>query len=898
MGSKVNLFFSPLHQSKTLKFSSTPHHTTSHEETRNQTQTQTLDLSFYILTISNNSLTFDPSNMRGLTFFFFWFFTSHTFLTTTFAHTLTATQTLTTNQTLLSQNEIFVLGFFSGTHSNLYLAIWYKNTPEKTIVWVANRDNPLHNSTGSLKFGDSGNIVLVNDSGNTIWSSNQTIARNPVLQLLDSGNLVIREANSDNTNFLWQSFDFPTDTLLPGMYLGWNMDTGIEKHITSWKINGQDPSTGDYSFKMNYHGLPEIFLWNNNEIIYRSGPWNGDRFSGVPEMQPDTDSINFTFTANEHEVYYSFSIMNQSLFSRLSVTSDGELQRLTWIQSNKVWTKFWYAPKDQCDGYRECGPNGICDSNASPVCKCLRGFRPKDQQAWNLRDGSGGCVRNNDLDCKSDKFLHMMNVKLPETRNVFVNRSMTIVECEDLCHRNCSCSGYANVEITNGGSGCVMWNSELIDMRQYDEGGQDLYVRLAASDLGASHETNDRAKIVGITISSSVVLFGLLGIYFIWRKRKLQSKMNENQEQRGSLQRNQHPLMNEVVFSSNRYSGERNMDELELPMFDFNTITMATNNFSETNKLGQGGFGSVYKGRLMEGQEIAVKRLSKTSGQGVDEFKNEVKLIIKLQHRNLVRLSGCCIEKDERLLVYEYMENRSLDSILFDKAKTSLLDWKIRFNIICGIARGLLYLHHDSRFRIIHRDLKASNILLDKDMNPKISDFGMARMFHTDQTEANTLRVVGTYGYMSPEYAMDGNFSVKSDVFSFGVLVLEIISGKKNKGFYYANDELNLLGNVWRKWKEGNALELIDSSIGDSYSPSEALRCIHIGLLCVQERAEDRPKMPSVILMLNSETASMPVPRNPGFSVGRNPTETNSSSSKQDESWSVNQVTVTVLDAR
>ncbi|CAL0309446.1 unnamed protein product [Lupinus luteus] len=356
--------------------------------------------------------------------------------------------------------------------------------------------------------------------------------------------------------------------------------------------------------------------------------------------------------------------------------------------------------------------------------------------------------------------------------------------------------------------------------------------------------------------------------------------------------------MNEVVFSSNRNSGERNMDELELPMFDFNTITMATNNFSETNKLGQGGFGSVYKGRLMEGQEIAVKRLSKTSGQGIDEFKNEVKLIIKLQHRNLVRLSGCCIEKDERLLVYEYMENRSLDFILFDKAKTSLLDWKMRFNIICGIARGLLYLHHDSRFRIIHRDLKASNILLDKDMNPKISDFGMARMFHTDQTEANTLRVVGTYGYMSPEYAMDGNFSVKSDVFSFGVLVLEIISGKKNKGFYYANDELNLLGNVWRKWKEGNALELIDSSIGDSYSPSEALRCIHIGLLCVQERAEDRPKMPSVILMLNSETTSMPVPRNPGFSVGRNPAETNSSSSKQDESWSVNQVTVTVLDAR
>ncbi|KAJ1390416.1 S-locus, receptor kinase [Sesbania bispinosa] len=415
---------------------------------------------------------------------------------------------------------------------------------------------------------------------------------------------------------------------------------------------------------------------------------------------------------------------------------------------------------------------------------------------------------------------------------------------------------------------------------------------------GDSHKTNT-AKTVGIIIGGAALILLALGLFFLWKKRKLQCILKRKTEHRGSLERSQDLLMSEVVFSSKReQSGERNMDDLELPLFDFNTITMATNNFSEANKLGQGGFGSVYKGRLIEGQEIAVKRLSKTSGQGVEEFKNEVKLIVKLQHRNLVRLLGCSIQMDEKMLVYEYMENRSLDAILFDKVKRSSLNWQRRFNIICGIARGLLYLHQDSRFRIIHRDLKASNILLDKEMNPKISDFGMARIFGADQTEANTMRVVGTYGYMAPEYAMDGNFSVKSDVFSFGVLVLEIISGKKNRGFYFANKELNLLGHGWKLWREGNALELIDSSIDKSYSPSEVLRCIQVGLLCVQERAEDRPTMSSVVLMLSSETATMPQPKNPGFCLGRNQMETDSSSSKQDESFTVNQVTVTMLDAR
>ncbi|AES98412.2 cysteine-rich receptor-kinase-like protein [Medicago truncatula] len=221
----------------------------------------------------------------------------------------------------------------------------------------------------------------------------------------------------------------------------------------------------------------------------------------------------------------------------------------------------------------------------------------------------------------------------------------------------------------------------------------------------------------------------------------------------------------------------RNFESLQ---FNFDTVKVATNDFSDSNKLGEGGFGAVYQGTLSNGQVIAVKRLSMNSGQGDLEFKNELILMAKLQHQNLVRLLGFTIEGRERLLVYEFVPNKSLDYFIFDPTKKAQLDWEKRYKIIKGIARGVLYLHEDSRLRIIHRDLKAGNILLDENMNAKISDFGMARLILVDQTQENTSSVVGTYGYMAPEYVMHGEFSVKSDVFSFGVLVLEIISGLKN----------------------------------------------------------------------------------------------------------------------
>uniref|UniRef100_A0A0D9VK35 non-specific serine/threonine protein kinase n=1 Tax=Leersia perrieri TaxID=77586 RepID=A0A0D9VK35_9ORYZ len=344
----------------------------------------------------------------------------------------------------------------------------------------------------------------------------------------------------------------------------------------------------------------------------------------------------------------------------------------------------------------------------------------------------------------------------------------------------------------------------------------------------------------------------------------------------------------------------------DLPNMDLSSIYDATNHFSKENKLGEGGFGPVYRGVLGGGAEIAVKRLSARSRQGAAEFRNEVELIAKLQHRNLVRLLGCCMEKDEKMLIYEYLPNRSLDAFLFDPKKRSQLDWKTRQSIILGIARGLLYLHEDSCLKVIHRDLKASNVLLDTKMNPKISDFGMAKIFEEGGNEVNTGNVVGTYGYMAPEYAMEGVFSVKSDVFSLGVLVLEILSGQRNGAMYLQDHQQTLIQDAWKMWRDDKAAEFMDASLGGDYCKEEAWRCFHVGLLCVQESPELRPTMSNVVLMLISDQMQLPEPAQPPLFAARTAPKKVSASefslglrtAETTKTHSVNDVSISMIEPR
>lgn len=799
---------------------------------------------------------------------------------------LTPGQTLRDGQTLVSADQTFEAGFFNPENSEKrYVGVWFKDIPGDSIVWVANRDRPLADRSGVLTVTETGNVVISsNSTARPVWSSNSSAAKSPALQLLGTGNLVVRAREGESGDRrAWESFDHPCDTLIAGMKLGWDLRAGREWKLSSWK-SPDDPAAGNFTYEVDPRGLPQLIQRTGKIPVYRSGPWDGVRFGADPAMGPNP-IYTPEFVFNGTHTYYAFEVADKSVLTRFVVGPTGEIEQFRWNLERREWLSIFALRRQDCDEFLHCGPNGVCDDAAGRngvMCRCPVGFGPRAPRDWERFDWSGGCVARPAPGCSGFGFRRMGRMKLPYGEEFRAEAAVTRPdECRAICRGNCSCTAYALGRV----GGCMLWFGDLLDMTHYyHEGGQDLYLRVAASYLD---KTNRRRTmgIISVSVLSCILLLVLIGAYFI-RKRIC----NVRESQAG---------MSLAEQDLDRHSRALSED-VDLPIFDLETVVKATDNFSLANKIGEGGFGPVYKGLLPSGEEIAVKRLSKESGQGVIEFKNEVILIAKLQHRNLVKVLGCCIHREERMLIYEYMPNKSLELYIFKQTKGSALDWQKRFDIIVGVARGLLYLHRDSRLRIIHRDMKASNILLDNDMNPKISDFGLARIFGGDQTEANTRTVVGTYGYMSPEYAIDGLFSVKSDVFSFGVLVLEIISGQKNRGFEHPEHNLNLLGHAWRLWSEGKPLDLTDELMKE-FSEAEVLRCIQVGLLCVQRRPEDRPLMSAVLFMLEADGLSPLQPNQPGFYMERFCSEADSSSSwnnTNNTAFTSTELTVTKLQGR
>ncbi|PPS11397.1 hypothetical protein GOBAR_AA09245 [Gossypium barbadense] len=354
------------------------------------------------------------------------------------------------------------------------------------------------------------------------------------------------------------------------------------------------------------------------------------------------------------------------------------------------------------------------------------------------------------------------------------------------------------------------------------------------SNNAPTSEESRTGLIVGIVVGVGVVCLLSIAAFFIFRRRR-RVPMKDDEEFLG--------------IDARPYT------------FNYAELKAATEDFSPANKLGEGGFGPVYKGRLDDGRAIAVKQLSAVSRQGKSQFVTEIATISAVQHRNLVKLYGCCIEAEQRLLVYEFLENKSLDQILFGKSLD--LNWTTRYDICLGVARGLAYLHEESRVRIVHRDVKSSNILLDSDLTPKISDFGLAKLYDDKKTHIST-RVAGTIGYLAPEYAMRGHLTEKTDVFAFGVVCLEIVSGRPNADSGLEEQQMYLLEWAWHLHEVDREVELVDSNLSE-FDEEEVKRVIGIALLCTQTSLLQRPSMSRVVAMLSGDTDVSREVSRPGY---------------------------------
>ncbi|CAN6997839.1 unnamed protein product [Brassica oleracea var. botrytis] len=926
--------------------------------------------------------------------------------------TLLQGQSLKDGQELVSAFNIFKLKFFNFKNSRkLYLGVWYNNLYLNDVqdrpVWIANRDNPIPRRPGSLMIDSLGRLKILRGGASSLLlnlSSTESTG-NTTLKLLDSGNLQLTEMGpGGSTRVLWQSFDYPTDTLLPGMKLGFNVKTKKRWELRSG-LSDTLPASGSFVFGMdaNISNLLTI-LWRGKRY-WASGLWFKGRFS--LEAFNNYESV-FSFNSTESERNFMFSVDRrypETVFPTITIDQHG------FLRINRL---------DRELAHVRCSPFTLTKevSSRDRYRQDYSGRYEKEYRDWyekEIRDGytdqyereysdqyggkSRGWYEKNSSDCYGNKSRDCLQAgcTVPDMAHGFLNcnpfRStyfkkagpallgsgsvlnetggrLSSADCHVICLQNCSCVAYASTNVDGTGceiwtDPCKLWYTDPTNNRSSSSPtSRSIYIReqgptCMESDSGNNYPGfgGDRDNgnpvvwlIVGASLFLTILVIGFIiykykvkvtnifrktfyflrgkiiqlskaAFYFSREKiiqpskaafsylwRKIIQPMNGFIGRRLLTLRYGSAVDRELLLRElgidrrgrHRRSARKNNNELNI--FSFESVALATDYFSDENLLGEGGFGPVYKGMLISGEEVAIKRLSMASGQGLVEFKNEAMLIAKLQHTNLVQLLGCCIEKDEKMLIYEYMPNKGLDYFLFDPLRKNVLDWRLRFRIMEGIIQGLLYLHKYSRLKVIHRDIKASNILLDEDMNPKISDFGMARIFGAQESKANTRRVAGTFGYMCPEYFREGLFSAKSDVFSFGVLMLEIICGRKNNSFHRDSEgPLNLIVHVWNLFKENRVGEVIDPSLGDSALENpQVLRCFQVALLCVQEKPEDRPSMLDVVSMIYGDgNNALSLPKEPAFYDGpRRSSPDTEVGQPESENASVNRVSITVMEAR
>ncbi|RCV26384.1 hypothetical protein SETIT_5G241300v2 [Setaria italica] len=736
--------------------------------------------------------------------------------------TVSRDQPLSGGHRLVSKGGKFAVGFFQPDDTapdRWYLAIWYNKISKHTPVWIANRARPISNLDSSeLTISQDGNMALLDRLQSTIWAtnitSNTSVSNSTVGIILDTGNFVL-VPSSNTTDFLWQSFNEPTNVWLPGAKFGRNKVTGHTTRIVSWD-SSVDPSPGYYTLLIDPDGSNQfIHQWNDSEIYWATGNWTGSMFTGMPEMASYPKALlKYEFVDNDQESYFIYHINETILTAMFLMEVSGQVKGVAWLESAQDWVPFFAVPKAQCSVYFVCGSFAMCTENTFTFCSCLRGFNKQYEGNWLYGNPRGGCTRKAKLQCGAnssrnteiDGFYTLSIANLPDKASTSSIVAASADACKQACLNNCSCVAYFYDD------SCSLWYGDLINLVSPDGStGHVIYVRLAASEFfSGSTKTGKPLAVWALTGGAILIAIIVIAGVLLVPMKKIYNKRNKIE---GCL----------VVFS-------------------FRYLRTVTKNFSEI--LGRGSFGSVYKGILPDGTLVAVKKLDGLS-QGEKPFRAEVSTIGTIQHVNLIRLLGFCTEQSMKMLVYEYMPNGSLDRNIFASTPVEL-SWNVRFQIALGVAKGLSYLHEGCRSCIIHCDIKPENVLLDASFKPKIAVFGLAKLVGRDFSRVlTTMR--GTVGYLAPEWISGTAITPKADVFSYGMLLFEIMSGKRNSAWHQQNMKFFPVLVATRLQEGGDIKALFDSEIMQDANLHEVGRACKVACWWIQDDENTRPAMREIV---------------------------------------------------
>ncbi|KAL5560819.1 hypothetical protein UlMin_037030 [Ulmus minor] len=749
------------------------------------------------------------------------------------------------DQVLTSPNGIFTAGFFPVGVNAYCFAIWYSkpsnDVGNRTIVWMANRDQPVNGKLSKLTLTKTRNLVLTDAGRSEVWSTHTSLRSVAKLQLLNSGNLALQTLEGYS---LWESFDSPTDTLLPDQKL-----TKNAKLLSS--RSGNNFSSGFYKLLFDTNNVL-LLVFDNNVLssAYLPSPldtcrstYNNTKIAMLDSLGNFTSSDQFTFMADDYG--------EANILRRLKVDPVGNMRLYSRKVQEKEWKVSWQAFTNPCKIHGICGSNSLCsyDPKLGRKCSCIPGHKMKNQTDW-----SYGCQPEFELSCNKNQsgFIKLSNTEFYGYNfGIFPNYSLR--DCEDFCIRLCDCVGFRYSFFQPEPQGKTVYNCfpkiTLVNGMHTPGFSGDMYVRVPKTYLHSDVIPLNPFREFTLNCSSQVTIldwiytknhsnelvkfilvfvFGLGAFELIcalFVVLLIKTRKNSGND------------MGDYVFSATGFR-----------RFSFGELKKATKGFSE--EIGQGAAGIVYKGMLSDGRVAAIKRL-REANQGEAEFLAEVNTIGRVNHMNLIEMWGCCTEGKHRLLVYEYLEHGSLKQGL----STSFLDWKKRFEIAIGTAKGLAYLHEECLEWVLHCDVKPQNILLGSDYHPKVADFGLSKLLKRGELKNSSFsKIRGTRGYMAPEWVTNRRITSKADVYSYGIVVLEMLTGRSPTE--ETEPRVELVTCVREKFYEScgkieSSLEkIMDPSMEGEYDAEKMEVLLSIALKCVEEDIDARPTMWQVVEML------------------------------------------------